>query len=288
MLSSLEATIIAITLQALLTGVYFTSFLLCLRWLIFSDDGGTLRKPIHRPFLIITVILFTFSVTDLGFSLQATLLFSQVASILDSRVGIAYAGVINWVIEMLTSIIIDGVLIFRCWSVYNRSWRIAILPLVLLLYNMSGLLMTTYWNITFQALGGDVAPFNSNVIKASTYVATTIINIYATSAIIFLICRNGFSRRFGPTIHVIAESGLLYTLTSIATFCIMFIPSNGFPIVTAINFPIAGIAFNLILIRVAQNRASPEPQLPTFIGDSTIERAIPAAPRHNSETVGST
>jgi hypothetical protein len=49
----------------------------------------------------------------------------------------------------------------------------------------------------------------------------------------------------------------------------------------------AGIAFNLMLIRVAQNRANPEPEVPTFIGDSTIERAIPAAPRRNSETVAS-
>ena len=47
----------------------------------------------------------------------------------------------------------------------------------------------------------------------------------------------------------------------------------------------AGIAFNLILIRVAQNRANPELDLPSFIGHSTIERAIPAAPRRNSEPV---
>ena len=51
------------------------------------------------------------------------------------------------------------------------------------------------------------------------------------------------------------------------------------------NSRTAGIAFDLILIRVAQNRANPEPELPTFIGDSTVERAIPAAPYHNSETV---
>ena len=51
------------------------------------------------------------------------------------------------------------------------------------------------------------------------------------------------------------------------------------------NFPTAGIAFNLILIRVAQNRASPEPELPTFIGDSTIERVSPAALRQSSEMV---
>ena len=69
--------IIAMTLHAFLTGVYFASFILCLRWLVFSDDGSTVRKAVHRPFLIITVILFAFSVTDLGFSMKSVLLFCQ-------------------------------------------------------------------------------------------------------------------------------------------------------------------------------------------------------------------
>jgi hypothetical protein len=73
MLSIIEAFIIAMTMGATLSGVYFASFLLCLRWLIFSDDGGTLRKPIHRPFLIITLILFAFTVIALGINLQRTL-----------------------------------------------------------------------------------------------------------------------------------------------------------------------------------------------------------------------
>ncbi len=75
MLPFMKASIIATTLQAFLIGLYFASFLLCLRWLIFSDDGGTLRKPIHRPFLIITLILFAFSMTSHGLCLQKTLLF---------------------------------------------------------------------------------------------------------------------------------------------------------------------------------------------------------------------
>ena len=87
MLSVLKAYIIATTLQALLIGVYFASFLLCLRWLIFSDDGGSLRKVIHRPFLIITIILFVFSVTDLGLCLQTLFLVSQGASTTTSAVN---------------------------------------------------------------------------------------------------------------------------------------------------------------------------------------------------------
>ena len=80
MLSDIEATIVAMTLQALITGVYLASFLLCMRWLVFSDDGGTQRKPINWPFLTITVIIFAFLLTSFGLSLQRALLFSQGAS----------------------------------------------------------------------------------------------------------------------------------------------------------------------------------------------------------------
>jgi hypothetical protein len=88
MLLTLEVATIGTTLEALLVGVHFTSFLLCLRWLIFSDDGETMRKPIQWPFLIITIILFAFSVTDLSFNLQAGFLFSQHAYIPTNMVNI--------------------------------------------------------------------------------------------------------------------------------------------------------------------------------------------------------
>ncbi|KAF8342373.1 hypothetical protein F5887DRAFT_1076172 [Amanita rubescens] len=118
---------------------------------------------------------------------------------------------------------------------------------------------------------------------ASYFTATITINIYATSAITLRIWRNSLSRRFAHfAIRVIAESGLLYTITSIVNVCTLFpSPNIGFTTASGISFPVAGIAFNLILIRVAQNRANPEPEVPTFIGDSTIQRAIPAVPRHN-------
>ncbi len=139
MLSSIDAWIIAITLQALLTGVYFASFLLCLRWFIFSDDGGTLRnsKTVHWPFLIITLILFAFLVTDLGLSLQITLLASQGASITSPRIcnriiTVSHPRIellMGWtaqkIIEMLVPIITDSVMVCE-WArliVTGYSWN---------------------------------------------------------------------------------------------------------------------------------------------------------------------
>ncbi len=88
MLSLVEVCTITMTLQALVMGAYFTSFLMCLRWLIFSDDGGTLRKRINWPFFIITVVLFALSVTELSISLHVTLIVSEGRRLGDSYVTI--------------------------------------------------------------------------------------------------------------------------------------------------------------------------------------------------------
>ncbi|SRR6266550_2666965 len=65
-----EGYIVGITIQAFVTGAYFASFLLCLRWLVFSDNGENLRKRISWPFLIITIIIFAFSLTGFVISLH--------------------------------------------------------------------------------------------------------------------------------------------------------------------------------------------------------------------------
>lgn len=86
-----DVYIIGMTVQAILMGMYFASCLLCLRWLVFSDDGGALRGAIHWPFLSITLILFAISVADLGISLRATLLPSP----LDLPTAVLYRNVIG-------------------------------------------------------------------------------------------------------------------------------------------------------------------------------------------------
>src|SRR6266550_8739348 len=62
--------LISLTVYAFITGAYFASFLLCLRWFIFSDDGETIRKGIKWPLLIITNILFGLALGEFGIFLH--------------------------------------------------------------------------------------------------------------------------------------------------------------------------------------------------------------------------
>ena len=77
--------------------------------------------------------------------------------------------------------------------------------------------------------------------RVSEYIAlrsTILILRKLEASIILQIWRNSFSPRlcrFAIPIRVIAESGLLYTLTSIATFCaVLLSPHEWFMVVTAI------------------------------------------------------
>jgi hypothetical protein len=75
MLSFVKGFMIALTMQALVMGAYVASFLLCLRWLVFSDKGGTLRKGINWPLLIITIVLFALSSTVFIIVLSSTVFY---------------------------------------------------------------------------------------------------------------------------------------------------------------------------------------------------------------------
>jgi hypothetical protein len=73
MLSDVEIGTISIIVQAVLSGVYFATFFLCLRWQIYSDDGLAIRKNIKWCMVAVTIVIFAFSIADLGISLRITL-----------------------------------------------------------------------------------------------------------------------------------------------------------------------------------------------------------------------
>ncbi|KAF8346858.1 hypothetical protein F5887DRAFT_64907 [Amanita rubescens] len=215
MLSDVEIGTISIVVQAVLSGVYFATFLLCLRWQIYSDDALAMRKNIKWCMVAVTIVIFAFSMVDLGISLRIRLL------LLNGNEAPS-EDVVSSIIEPLTMIITDGVLIYRCWVAHEKWWSIVGPPLLLLSYNFTSVIMITYWKCT-----GPTKMQAPIVHMYESFLGSTIlIHIYATSAIIVQICRKSSMARlrFGGTfaIRVIAESGLLYTLTSIAVLCAMF------------------------------------------------------------------
>jgi len=165
-------------------------------------------------------------------------------------------------------------MIFRCWKVYSGSWRIVALPVFLFLVNISMFLMTAYCLVTAINTMTAFCRFAFRIPQRGYYLGTIILNIYATFAIIWRMPKaSRLSSRARFAIGVIAESGLLYTLTSIITFCSLFSPNKTiwFSTVNEVNFHVAGLAYNFILIRVAQLEANRE-GIPRVPDDAALNR----------------
>ncbi|PFH47450.1 hypothetical protein AMATHDRAFT_50317 [Amanita thiersii Skay4041] len=146
-------------------------------------------------------------------------------------------------------------------------------PAILWFGGIACLLLQLVWSLsTLNPHAPRTAFLNADVVQNGFLSCTIGINIYATTAIILRIWwvvkkkSSDSARGLRFIIRVVADSGLLYTLTAIVyliTWLIEEVATDS-PhqiaemIGTAINIPMIGIAFNLILIRVAQQRARME------------------------------
>ncbi|KAM6504121.1 hypothetical protein JOM56_001064 [Amanita muscaria] len=172
MVSYPDASTIATTVHAVFFGVYIATFFQCLRWLIFVDEGWTKRNDIKWTILIVTLMIFALSTADLGICLWGTLL--SVTETFNS------SSVFQLGVESITTIIVDGILIFRCWIVCNKSWRVVSGLLFLLLCNIACLAVMTYWaSLQFAA---QEKQFHVQIVRLHEVflVCNIIIDVYAT------------------------------------------------------------------------------------------------------------
>ncbi|KAK0439683.1 uncharacterized protein EV420DRAFT_1486208 [Desarmillaria tabescens] len=177
--------------------------------------------------------------------------------------GLLWVPTISSVVGSINILTADCVIIWRCWIIWQRNWRIIVLPSICTLCG-------TIFDIFFlvQELtpltdqqGKPVTPWGSDSINwgvayYSTTLSTTII---CTALIVFRLIRanrTGKSLRFAPNpyhkvMEIMVESAALYVV-ALAVY-IPFIATNSpysnYPQVVLAS--VTGIAPTLILLRVA-------------------------------------
>ncbi|PFH45624.1 hypothetical protein AMATHDRAFT_51559 [Amanita thiersii Skay4041] len=132
-------------------------------------------------------------------------------------------------VESAMALLADSVLIYRCWIVYGRSWLVAS-PLII--FWMGGVASVLFHFVipllardpTQTQAQVDMLSNQGNNDQAGFFACTIAINIFATTAIIvriWQVVKQNLSPRPSHslllTIRVIADSGLLYTLTTISS-----------------------------------------------------------------------
>ncbi|KAF8630271.1 hypothetical protein AX17_005457 [Amanita inopinata Kibby_2008] len=259
-LQLLESEIIALFVETLFYGLYIATLLHTLRWLLFADEGWTRRRNIKWGMLGLTLLLFVSSTANLAlaFSRALNALTHGPAKYTKKRPA---AAIVMAFIVFLQSIIADSVLIYRCWAVSSKSWRIICLPVMLLMGDLACLILGTYWQASGSLFSGSLRAFI--LIWIVFWSCTIALTIYTTSAIVYCIwsvSKNSYiprasKRRFRFAVRIIVESGLMYTTTTIMNFAAAIAGnSNAVMITSAMSFQVIGIAFNLIIIRVMKER----------------------------------
>jgi len=263
-----EAEVIATFVQAVLYGLYIATLAHCLRWVMYDDEGWKLRKVINWSLVGLTMLVFALSTADLGILLQITI---------DGVVGGSAPGMerLNDAIvalEQVTFLIVDALMVYRCWEICHKNWRVIFAPCVLWFASI----VLAILDIVFRAINvnkmteDDVFnPSKFSWLWTAFICLTIVITVYCSTIILrHFIHTSRETKRQLVWLHrtclLISEAGLVYTATGPLNLIASVVarPGHGDVLIgmicNAVHFSAAGIAFNLILIRVYQERAYPK------------------------------
>ncbi|KAK7018421.1 hypothetical protein R3P38DRAFT_2982681 [Favolaschia claudopus] len=249
-------------LQAFGNGIYTVIFFLALYAMVFKR-----RTP--RPLFAAVVIMYISAVIQTGVHWANTRkAFTYGNTPEETAALLAQPGftmvVLPTTLLVANTVLADCVLIFRCYAVWNRDWRIIALPIMSTITSTVLGIMTIVETANFFKHGGDP---NSFVDYARPYFGMCLCTtLLATLLIVFRIVwltryQTGPAAFSGyhAVIEMVVESAVLYSLTLIVYIVLLFGPddSNNDGYAQAILIQMTGIAPTLIVARVSFGLARP-------------------------------
>ncbi|KAH9920622.1 uncharacterized protein B0H18DRAFT_589125 [Fomitopsis serialis] len=271
-----EAQLVALFMESAAWGMQFVTTAICIYTLVSTSRMS--KRPLNIPLLVYAIMLFSFGTLDVAFALHRNIqafvsykgqggpdiVFNQISD---------YVTVLRSVWNFLAVLVADSALIHRCWIIYGRRWIYVIPSILIWLGGFACACAETYYTSTLDKstnLAGatKIEPFLNAFI-----VCGVSLNIVTTSLILYrinLIHRASaryFSKNSGGTTvssrlqwpeltRILVESAIVYTLSGIVLLIVNFAGSNAVYPTSDINLQIAGIQFDLILIRVNRGIAA--------------------------------
>ncbi|PFH48037.1 hypothetical protein AMATHDRAFT_6164 [Amanita thiersii Skay4041] len=255
-LTLLGGQVAALFLEGILYGVYLTTFVISLRWFLYDDNKWKRLRDVNWPMLIVTLCMFVISSLDLALAGRRSFVGILHAELGTPLPNLLWSGIVQSFLVHLQSVVADAVLMYRCWVVFGRDYRVVVFPFFLWLAEIA----TMIARAVFQPHDSTMV-LQVRQVQAVFWACTTGNTVYSTSMIAYRITsvakmNNNPTRQLRFVLRVIIESGLMIVTTSILAFIFSF-PSNPFStlFVSAITFMVIGIAFNLILIRIMNSRS---------------------------------
>jgi len=256
----------AVLAESLFYGVYLVLLIQCGEALIFraKTRGESIFKPMSITAAILFITITTHWILDILLAFQAFILpadpgYCVTPTSLNpaERVYLDLPetkNVLTSAFYVLTTLIGDGFMVYRLYIVWSRNFFIVIPPVIMCVALAVTGGMTTYLfskatTPLFQAAGAWIT---------SSFVLTFICNLYSTGLIAFKIFRS--NQQFGRVhinlgtginkiMEILVESAVLYGVCITLALGTYVGNSNAQFAVVAINGPVIGIIFCMIVAR---------------------------------------
>ncbi|KAM6499959.1 hypothetical protein JOM56_005467 [Amanita muscaria] len=180
MLTSGQLSVVGLITQTLTYGIYLATLIQCFRWLIFTDEGWKPREKINSlNMTFATIFIFLTSTTNIITALQITLGYYRRTP----RGYIQGVGMAMSISAVLAVLSIDSTLIYRCWIVYAKSWRVIFVPIIFWFASLAcSALFVYYKTLAYQGQNIPIKIFqNEERTITGIYGCNVAITIYTTS-----------------------------------------------------------------------------------------------------------
>ncbi|KAJ3896123.1 hypothetical protein GG344DRAFT_61525 [Lentinula edodes] len=270
-LSQPKAYFVSLFCEAIFAGLYTVLF--CAAMYLLLHHRKRHENRTKNVMTAMTVFMYCLSMLHLAFSFQINLvaLFDQKASApldgvpksIENTENISACTPIA--AETLNCIVGDSIVIWRTWTLWNRSWKVIFFPCALLLGGIvsSGFLV----HAIFISLVGQTL-FNPKTIGAMVAfgILTTMINFYAISVIgyrawshdremkVFTSSGSLIMGRFGGQylriFLIFIESGFIYCIIPVLMVILFGVADNGVYIVIGVLAQMTGIYPTAIIVLI--------------------------------------
>lgn len=267
-----EAQIVGLFMESVFYGIYLITFFSCISVLLVKEGRMKPWSSINKTMVVAALLMLLFGSLDVAFGLRHNL----DAFVYQFAKGVQpkdeFAKISKWVNVMkfanysAQTFIGDGILLFRCFIIYNRRWWVVAFPVLMWLATAATSGVTVYIEATIGSGNLNQSQFEPFI--TSTLVLTLATNLITTSLIVYRIYRiqshtahhstfsSYHSRPYTRLIRTLVECGAMYTLSIVILFACYLADSNAILGVSNSVVQIIGITFNLLILNIDRGTAT--------------------------------
>ncbi|KAF8075331.1 hypothetical protein FPV67DRAFT_629045 [Lyophyllum atratum] len=269
--SIVEARITSFFVENVVFGLYLVTFAYTVIALFSTESGWRKTRELNYRMVAVVMLMFfnmtmtsamSFMVIWRGFVVAPPGTAAEIFRELTYWPVVVKSGCL-----LFQTIIGDAMLIYRCWVVYARSWKVIAFSALLWIAGTVCAIFILYQEATFK-VHGLVSSSKIRPYGVAFWASSLTLNIITTTLLVWPIWKaarwhqDGFGCHDSLNVHssnntmkhvtqVIIESGSLYTMVAFVTFVTYAVGHNALYVASSAELGTCGIAFNLIIIRIA-------------------------------------